>query len=205
MSGIGHNRGPSAAPGHGWRRHCWSRARAELMPRLPLEVVRRRIVRAAELGLDYSTYAGLRASTRRDVIAVLFSTNALRMHRAATPPPERLARLAAMRGCGRIALAQPRHEAADLAARFAPVLDGAAPAPGALAGWSETRAAILAASRPHPRDGVVLVGAAAWEREWAAAARLGGCLCDAAFFAAPGAGLPPAAALSATPAQAERR
>ena len=62
MSGIGHNKGPTMEPGAGWRRYAWKRARAELLPKIPLEVVRMRVRRARELGLDYRTYAGVRAT-----------------------------------------------------------------------------------------------------------------------------------------------
>ncbi|MDH3263731.1 MAG: hypothetical protein OEM24_07010, partial [Paracoccaceae bacterium] len=65
--------------GAGWRRHCWTKAREELLPTLPLEVVRLRVKRAAELGLDYRAYASFRASTGHDVVALLFSSNALRL------------------------------------------------------------------------------------------------------------------------------
>ena len=60
-----------------WRHHCWTKARRELLPEMPLEVVRYRMKRAAELGLDYRTYAGVRASTGRDIVAILFSIPAL--------------------------------------------------------------------------------------------------------------------------------
>ena len=70
MSGIGHNNGPTMEGGAGWRRHCWTKAREELLPTLPLEVVRLRVKRAAELGLDYRAYASFRASTGHDVVAL---------------------------------------------------------------------------------------------------------------------------------------
>ncbi len=63
--GIGHNNGPTLEPGRAWRRYAWGRARAELLPRLPIEIVRRRIRRAREIGLDYSTYATVRAAAVR--------------------------------------------------------------------------------------------------------------------------------------------
>ena len=70
MAGIGHNRGPGQASG--FRAHCWRLARRELLgERLPVEVVRMRVRRAHELGLDYKTYAGVRATTGRDLVAFL--------------------------------------------------------------------------------------------------------------------------------------
>ena len=62
MSGIGHNGGPSVGSGASWRAQCWRVARADLLPRLPLEVVRLRVKRAQEIGLAYRTYAGVRAA-----------------------------------------------------------------------------------------------------------------------------------------------
>ena len=63
MSGIGHNGGPALAPAPGWQRHCWRRARADLLPVLPVEVIRNRVRRAAELGIDYRAYASIRAAS----------------------------------------------------------------------------------------------------------------------------------------------
>ena len=65
MTMLGHNNGPTMEKGAGWRRYAWKRARADLMPTLPLEVARRRVKRARELGIDYKSYAGIRAATDR--------------------------------------------------------------------------------------------------------------------------------------------
>ncbi len=43
MTAIGHNGGPSMEPGKSWRRHCWNRARRELLPAMPLEVIGHRM------------------------------------------------------------------------------------------------------------------------------------------------------------------
>ncbi|WP_373354317.1 hypothetical protein [Pseudoroseicyclus sp. CXY001] len=179
--GIGHNGGPSMEPGFGWRRHAWARARAELMPHLPLEVVRRRVARAKDLGLPYRTYAGIRASTGRDVIGFLFSTNALRMLRAgALPPPEVAERLGAIRGAARIGLARPPVAQEALAA----LMDAAHPAPRPFAPWAEARAGVTAALEGRPGDAVVLVGDTAEERLWAEAGRLAHYLGAEAYFGA---------------------
>jgi hypothetical protein len=172
-------------PGAAWRRHCWRRARESLVPVLPVEVVRLRVARARELGLDYRTYAGVRAMSGRDVIAVLFSTNALRILPALPAlPPDRAARLAAIRGCGRIALAQPPLTVAAVAAAADGVLDAAHPAPRALAPFPEMRDRLRAALGALPSGAVLLVGDQALEREWCAAGRLGGYLAAERFFAA---------------------
>ena len=84
MAGIGHNGGPGT--GSGFRAHCWTVARRELLgASLPVEVVRMQVKRAKALGLDYKTYAGVRATTGRDLIAFLYSSNALGVFRAVQP------------------------------------------------------------------------------------------------------------------------
>lgn len=169
---IGHNRGPAMDAGVGWRRHCWGRARAELMPKLPLEVIRLRVARARELGLDYRRYAGIRASTGRDVIAFLFSQNAV------APMEEgRMARLAALGPVSLRLAAHPPEDAAALGAELAArgiALDGAFAAPTLLDSWSETGRRLRAGLSGLPADGVVVIGATMLEARWVAAARLGG-------------------------------
>ena len=64
MSVIGHNNGPAMGQGRGWRTYCWRAARRELLPHMPLNVVRRRVKRAAELGLAYPAYARIHATSR---------------------------------------------------------------------------------------------------------------------------------------------
>jgi hypothetical protein len=188
--GIGHNSGRE--PDLGWRRHCWTAARRALLPTLPIEVVRLRVARARELGLDYRTYAGVRAATGRDLVAFLFSSNALRLLRPGDAlPADRAARLAGLAACERIALAQPPQSPGALEAALAAagIAAAAAPAPPAFARWPEQRAAIAAALAPgrHPADAVLLVGDTALEREWAAAGRLAGYLPAERYFPPPGA------------------
>jgi hypothetical protein len=43
------------------------------LPSLPLEIVRVRVARAKRLGLPYRTYATIRATSGRDIVAFLFS------------------------------------------------------------------------------------------------------------------------------------
>ena len=120
---IGHNNGPTMEPGATWRRHCWTTARQALLPTLPVEVVRTRVRRARELGLDYRTYASVRAQTGHDVVAFLFSSNALRV-RPLSPalPADRAARLNAIAGATRIGLAVAPLAVSALATN--PELDG---------------------------------------------------------------------------------
>jgi hypothetical protein len=181
--GPGHNGGPPLAPGTGWRLHCWRRARADLLPHLPLEVLRGRIRRAAELGLDYRTYASVRAQTGHDVVAFLFSSNALRV----LPPdpflPEdRAGRIAVLAACGRLGLASAPLTPAALFAAARGRIDAAHPAPPALAGFPEARSAIRTALGATPGDRVILVGDLTLERDWCAAGRLAAYLPADRFF-----------------------
>ncbi|MDE3028600.1 MAG: hypothetical protein KGH84_09390 [Paracoccaceae bacterium] len=184
MAGPGHNGGPTMEPGHAWRKHCWTKARADLLPHLPIEVLRGRVRRAAELGLDYRTYASVRAASGHDVVAFLFSSNALRVFPArAALPQDRATRLAALVAVQRIGLAQRPLRPEDLRAA-AVMLDGAAEAPLALAPWAEQRRHLRAALARVPGDRVILVGDTALEREWCAAGGLAGYLTADHYFAA---------------------
>lgn len=183
--GVGHNRGPALAQGSGWARHCWTRARADLLPHLPIEVLRGRVRRAAELGLDYRTYASVRASTGHDVIAFLFSSNALRvLPGRPVLPAERAIRLDALVGCERRALANPPLPPAVLLQAAAGRLAEAQPAPDLLAGFGAARAAIRRALGTLPGDRVILVGDLALEQDWCAAGQLAAYLPAERYFAA---------------------
>lgn len=180
---IGHNCGPALEEGAAWRRHCWTRAREDLLPHLPVEVVRLRLARAKALGLDYKTYAGLRAQTGRDLVGFLFSANALGLRRSGDHvPAPRLAKVAAL-AAPRLGLASRPFPPERLCAACPP-LTGAAPAPQPFAPWAIQRAALRAALGALPGAGVVLVGEAPWEAEWCAAGRLAGYIPAARFFAA---------------------
>lgn len=169
VAGIGHNGGPEMT-GTGWRRHCWQAAREALLPHLPIEVLRGRVRRAQELGLDYKTYASVRAASGHDVVAFLFSSNALR----ARPelPEARAARLAAIKACGRLALTLPPLTPEALVQASGGLIDAAHPAPRPFGSFAEARVAIRAARGGFKADGVVLVGDAPFEQEWCAAGKL---------------------------------
>ncbi len=183
MAEIGHNRGPSLEGGVSWRKHCWASARAALLPTLPIEVVRLRVKRAKALGLDYKTYAGVRAATGHDVVAFLFSSNALRVSVLRPVMPEARAGKLAEVQCGRLALAVIPLTPGMLEAAN-PVLDGAWPAPYALAGFGEVRERLRAALGKVPGDQVILVGDLGLERDWCAAGRLAGYLPAERYFGA---------------------
>ncbi len=179
---MGHNKGPSMEDGLSWRRHCWTTARAALLPTLPIEVVRLRVRRAKELGLDYKTYAGVRAATGHDVVAFLFSSNALRVTvtRPALPQ-DRAAKLASLVDAGRIALVTaPLTPGMVLAGTEA--LDAAHAAPGWLAAFGDQARMIRAAIPGIPGDRVILIGDHGLERDWCAAGRLAGYLAAERYF-----------------------
>ena len=185
---IGHNGGPSAEPGASWRRHCWSRAREALLPRLPIEVVRLRVRRAAEIGLDYRTYAGVRATTGHDIVAFLFSSNALRLLREGERlDAARAEKLAATQNLARLLAAQsplcPEALRADLAGQGV-VFAAATRAPGLGESWGETRRRLLGflAAQRSPADRVLVIGDTALERGWAEAARMVGFLPAERYF-----------------------
>lgn len=182
MTHLGHNRGPSLEGGASWRGHCWRAARQSLLPALPVEVVRLRVRRAQELGLDYRTYAGVRATTGRDLVAFLFSSNALGLRAPlVVPDPERAARLAQIAACGRIALANPPLTSRQVALAL-PVLDAVHAAPPLLAPDREVRARLRAALAGLPADAVLLVADNDLERDWSVSCRLAGCLSADRFF-----------------------
>jgi hypothetical protein len=180
-AGIGHNRGPSLG-GTGWQRHCWSQARRQLMPVLPIEVVRLRVRRAQALGLEYKTYAGLRATTGRDLIAFLFSSNALGVfHEGQALAPARVQRLAGL-AADRHLGAGPGLDPAALAARIA--ARSALPLPEFGMAWSGMRDRMKGwlAAQGLPGDGVLMIGETDHEREIMAAAGLAGFVTGQRYF-----------------------
>jgi hypothetical protein len=187
-AGPGHNGGPSLEGGNSWRAHCWRSARAALLPRLPIEVVRLRVKRAAEIGLDYKTYAGVRAATGHDLVAFLFSTNALRLlrdqDRMRAEEAEKLARL---RAIGRLVAVQPPLDPARVAAGLGGQgveVDAALRAPHLGESWRETRDRLLAiaATVRAPADRVLVIGETMLEEDWAATARMAGFLPASRYF-----------------------
>ena len=179
--GIGHNSGRTSEPGRAFRAYAWGRARAQLLPTLPIEVVRRRVARARDLGLPYKTYAGLRAASGDDLIGFLFSSNALGVVRAGQAvPADRGARVIALHGVRTLGFAQGRVDPAQIA----PPVEVAEAAPPPMAPWSEVRGALHGTLSRHRLAGnrMVLVCETELELEWLAAGRLAGALPAAAFF-----------------------
>ena len=188
MAGIGHNQGPELGFRTTWRRHCWTKARRDLLPNLPIEVLRGRVRRAREIGLDYKTYATVRASSGRDIVAYLFSTNALRLFRQAhTLAADRVERLSAIKDMQRHALViaplDPQTVLAEIRGCHGPILDTAVQAPNIHASWSDMAVA-MDALRPTnlPADAILLIGDTNVERDWSVAGRHAGYLDAAQFF-----------------------
>jgi hypothetical protein len=171
-------------PGRAWRRYAWTRARADLLPKLPIEVARRRVKRARELGIDYKAYAGIRAATGRDIVALLFSDNALRLIRASGKiAPDRAVQLDAIARADLLALVHPPHDPETVAA-LNPVLSATGPAPGLAETFAQTRERLFALKGALPADGIVVIGETHLERGWVPAARLAGYLPAERYFSA---------------------
>jgi len=69
---IGHNQGPPLEAGDPFVRYCWRRAHKAAWRTPPLEIVRRRCRRAAELGLDYRSYTAILLDRGSHVRALFF-------------------------------------------------------------------------------------------------------------------------------------
>jgi hypothetical protein len=191
-SRIGHNQGPPLDPARTWRLHCWRSARGALLPTLPIEIVRRRVARARELGLAYPAYASILLGSGRDVTAFLFTAEAigLRVRRMAELSRAAAAKLPALTSCDRLLLAETGADPAEVGRALALSLNlpfrAVAAAPPASAALPEGRAAIRGLIDPLrlPADAVVVVGALPHERAWAEAARTAAFLSADAYFAA---------------------
>lgn len=190
LQGIGHNNGPTMEAGFAWRKHSWARARRDLLPTLPIEVLRKRVSRAKELGLPYKTYASVRAASGHDVIGFLFSNNALRvLSQVGQPPAQRVEKLKSV-NAGKAALVHRPVDPEDLRKILEGqgiTLDAAAPAPHFADTWSQIAARVMDPVRQAnwPREGVLVIGDTTHERDWSEAAKLAGFLPSDMFFAAP--------------------
>lgn len=188
-AGIGHNQGPTMERGKLWRTFQWQKARNEAMPKtIPLMVVKMHVARARALGLDYPTYAAVRKATGRDIMALLFSSNALRVVRAEAPyiPVDRGEVLSAVQGARKLALAQvPLNP--DLLHLANPVLDAVGTAPKFTDSWSDMRDHLggFVTDQRLVRDQVLIIGDTALERDWAGAVQAAGYIEAQRYFAAP--------------------
>jgi len=152
---------------------------------LPLMVVRMHVRRARALGLEYKTYAAVRKASGRDIMGLLFSSNALRVVHRDAPwmPVDRSDRLRAVEGATKLALVHAPLQPQDMLKANA-VLDGAGPAPKFTESWSQMRAHLGDFLTEHKvlRDQVLIIGDTAFERDWSAAARAGGYLDASRYF-----------------------
>lgn len=186
---IGHNQGPSMEKGRAWRRICWSKSRAALLPKMPIEIIRSRVKRARELGLDYKTYASVRATSGRDVIAFLYSSNALDLRRSVVElPMTKAENLRVMKRCDQLIAAHRPLAVDTLASDFQDThsiaIRRAISAPLFTHSWGQIRSQMqdLARTEKIPPDGIVLVGDTAFEREWLAAGKFAAYIPAETFF-----------------------
>jgi hypothetical protein len=106
---LGHNQGPPLDPMQRWRQHCWKAAKKALFRPLPVEVVRRRVTRAARLGLAYRRYE-LLVLGGGEIEAMMFADDTLVVNPPYASPADGLdaaviRKLAAVTGCRRLLLA----------------------------------------------------------------------------------------------------
>ena len=102
-----------------------------------------RVKRAAELGLDYKTYASIRQFSGQDILGLLFSSNALRILKGQTRLPQpRVRALRDVKGARKLSLLQPPLDVAQILQANAE-LDDAALAPLLTDGWAKTAVACL--------------------------------------------------------------
>lgn len=185
MAGIGHNKGPTMESGQRWRAYQWRKAQKALMPNtIPLLVVRSRMRRAAELGLTYKAYAKVRQTSGRDILGLLFSSNALEIIAdGARMPQYRQAALAPIKGAQKLTLVhRPNTPTAVLQAN--PVLDDASAAPRFTDSWSQMRHQLetFLTTRHLPGGQILVIGDTSLEQEWMTAARAAGYLSASEYF-----------------------
>jgi hypothetical protein len=187
LRGIGHNQGPTMEKGHKWRSFQWQKARDAAMPKaIPLMVVKMHVARAHALGLDYPTYAAVRKATGRDIMGLLFSSNALRVVRAEAPyiPVARGEVLSAVDGAKKLALVHAPLQA-DIIGLANPTLDAVGTAPKFTDNWGEMRDHLggFIMGQNLNRDQVLVIGDTSLERDWGAAAQAAGYIEATRYFA----------------------
>lgn len=185
---IGHNQGPPLDAGRTWRAYCWKKARAELIPPAPIEVVRRRVARARALGLSYAQYASIRLGTGRDVAGLLFTAAAIGWTRRQPLPEDRREKLAAIEACERLLSAPGLKlritQDGELLTLSGIDFTAAGPLPRPGTALPAARDALMAITtgRSLPGDAVVMIGTRPDEYHWANAARYARFLSAEAYF-----------------------
>lgn len=185
---IGHNGGPTMEAGHTYRTFMWRQAQKQLMPNaVPLMVVRMRVKRAAQLGMDYKTYASFRQYSGQDILGLLFSSNALGIldpqRRGPSMPVKEREALERVERAAKLALVH-MPLTPGMVADANPVLDAAGTAPTLRESWSDTRVRLENFARAHKVSGsrLVIVGDAPLEEDWTAALRAAGYLSADRYF-----------------------
>jgi hypothetical protein len=186
MSGIGHNKGPAMDAGVTYRTFQWRHAQRAMMPKaLPLMIIKMRVKRARELGMDYQTYAKVRQAAGHDILALMFSSNALRIIGPGARMPDAETRaLEAVSSARKLALVHaPNMPSSVLQAN--PVLDAADIAPKFTDKWADIRHRLTGflGDQKLPFDKVLIIGDAPLEADWSVAARAAGYLPSVRYFA----------------------
>jgi hypothetical protein len=179
-----------------WRRHCWKAAKKALFRPLPLEVVRRRVARAARLGLAYRRYE-LLVLGGGEIEAMLFADDTLVVTAPYASPAAGLdaaiaRKLAAVIGCRRLLLAGPDGPEPvwtwrpDAAALFETAIRVPSRRLLAAPPAKADRLALGAGLRGRalPAGSVALVGNGAHGPTWVAGGRLAGFVPASEYFGA---------------------
>lgn len=181
MKMIGHNKGPAFDPGASWRRHCWQRARTDLLgAKVPIEIVRLRVKRAKVLGLTYPQYASVLLGSGRDITGFLFTVNGLQLKlaRRLDLPDYVKVKLSDVQDCSLVSLAPGGEDASLFEAELSQVSGVAFQAhlsePSPRAAWSSKRRLIQASLKPMnlPPKSVVMIGDGRLEQDWSVAGKL---------------------------------
>jgi len=171
--------------GHGYRTYQWRRAQKKLMPNtMPLMIVRIRVKRAQELGLDYKTYASVRQAAGRDILGLLFSSNALRIIGNGARMPDAEARaLSVVKSAQKLTLVHAPNDPGAVQ-QANPVLDATEAAPKFTDSWAQMRDRLqgFIRTRQMPSDQVLIIGDAPPEADWTMAARAAGYLPAHRYF-----------------------
>jgi hypothetical protein len=167
--------------GLGWQRHCWTKARKDLLGKaIPIEIVRMRIKRARELGLSYPQYASIMLGSGRDIVGFLFTVDGLqlRLRKQLEMPDVVQDKLQSLRKCNLAAFApsgeHPETFRIELQQVAGVPFSATAPEPECDVNWPAARNAIRAVLDPLklPGDAVVMIGTCDMEKQWAMAGKI---------------------------------
>ena len=140
--------------------------------------------RAKELGMDYKTYAKVRQTSGQDILALMFSSNALRIiGQGAKMPQAEDAALQAVRNAKKLSLVHPPNTPRSVM-KANETLDAADIAPFFNDDWASMRQKVtrLIKQERLPGSSVLVIGDAPLENEWCAAAKAAGYLTSSEYF-----------------------